>query len=369
MNNTTAIIGGVVAVVLVGGIIFYSMGAVNPFSTQTPSTTDVTNTGTTGQTTSSSPTQTPGAPAAVTNATVVYSDTTAVVVGTVTPNGAFASYWYEYGTTGNLGNKTENQSIGSGYASIPAPGYILGLAKDTSYYFRLVAQNQYGTATGLQYTFHTTVGTPPPVGSAPTIQTSAANGITRTTATVNGEVLPNRASTTYWFEYGKTTNLGAVTTLQSVGNGTATLPASAVLLGLDPTTTYYFRIDAQNQFGTRNGTILTFKTTGPATVAPATPSVTTGSADKLTSSGATLHGTVVPNGADTKYWFEYGTDSLFGLALLRTTSHVSAGAGTVVVPIDTAITNLKTKTTYYFRIVAQNNLGITKGGSASFKTK
>src|SRR5438874_6409012 len=63
----------------------------------------------------------------------------------------------------------------------------------------------------------------------------------------------------------------------------------------------------------------------PATaVAAAPPSATTGAATSVTQSGATLTGTVDPQGMATTYRFEYGTSSSYGLQ----TGEVDAGSGT-----------------------------------------
>lgn len=164
-----------------------------------------------------------------------------------------------------MGSKTSNQTIGSGFVAIQAPGYITNLVKNTTYYFRLVAENQYGKVVGSQYSFKTTEGTPAPVGNAPTTKTVSASGVSRTTSNLNGEVNPNKASTQYWFEYGKTTELGNTSSFESSGDGNAKISVSISLSNLQPLTTYYFRLNAQNQFGTINGSILSFKTLGPAT--------------------------------------------------------------------------------------------------------
>src|SRR3989338_6588096 len=206
MNTQTAVVGGIIAIIALLGLVFYFGQNAGPAgnATSTPSTSDDTG----GTTPTPSPTA--SAPSVVTNSNVVPSDTTAVVTGVVVPNGAFTSYWYEYGVTTNFGSKTPNQGVGSGYTSIPAPDYITGLSKDTTYYFRLVAENQYGRVTGTQYAFHTTLNTPAPIGSAPLVKSVAANGVSRTNATLNGEVTPNRSATQYWFEYGKTSDLAQI---------------------------------------------------------------------------------------------------------------------------------------------------------------
>ncbi|MDO8514436.1 MAG: hypothetical protein Q7S50_02750 [bacterium] len=358
MNANTVLVGGVVVLLALGGLIFFTSQNMAPSSTATSTPTTIP--GPTPQ-----PSQA-GVPVATTNSSVAPSDTTAVVSGKVTPKGALTMYWYEYGTTPNLGSKTSNQGVGSGYASVPAPDYITGLTKDTTYYFRLVAENQYGRTAGTAYTFRTTVGNPPPAGSAPTTKTLAASSVTRTAATLRGEVTPNKASTQYWFEYGKTANLGATTALVSVGDGSAKVTTSASIDNLDPATTYYFRMNAQNQFGTVNGAILTFKTAGPAVAAP---SVSTLSAAFVATSSATLRATVDPNGAQTTYWFEYSTDSLFSATLLKTTPKKSAGSGTSALSESADISGLKPKTTYYFRIVAENSQDIVRGSRVTFKTK
>ena len=204
------------------------------------------------------------APVVMTSSTAAPWDTTVVVTGTVNPNGTITNYWYEYGKTSSLGNKTENQTIGSGFVVIQAPSYIINLTKNTTYYFKLVAENQYGRADGNLFSFRTTEGNLPPAGGSPTVKTISASNISRTTAKINGEITPNKVATQYWFEYGKTVSLGNTTVFTSVEANVTKTPVSVSLSNLEPLTTYYFRLNAQNQFGTVIGSILNFKTAGPS---------------------------------------------------------------------------------------------------------
>lgn len=353
-------IGGMVVVVLIaGGFIYITQYA------DMPAPEADTSTNTEGETTDT--TRNPSAPSVTTKTNVAPTDETAVVVGTVTPNGDFTSYWYEYGTTADLGSNTSKQNIGSGYTAIPATGYITGLSKKTTYHFRLTAKNQYGTVSGSSYTFQTTEGTPAPVGGIPTAKSIAANALSRDAATLRGEVTPNKATTHYWFEYGTTANVGSVTALTGVGTGSVKVPVSVSLADLDPATTYYFRLNAQNQFGTVNGSLLNFKTDGPA--AATAPAVSTRPAIEVGTSTARLRGVVDPNGAETKYWFEYGTDSLFSPASITATVRASAGASSNQEPAEAVLSSLTPKTTYYFRVVAQNSVNTVRGPAVSFKTK
>lgn len=366
MSKTILIIVVVLLLVVIGGGVLYSMNEGNLFGTATTTpqvveNTDNTNTNTTIPPKSASPT-------AVLISSVSPSDTTAVVNGTVNPKGAFTSYWYEYGTTVSLGNKTANQIVGSGFVVIQAPGYITNLVKNTTYYFRLVAENQHGKVASGQLTFKTTEGNPPPVGSAPTTKTIAADNISRTTANIKGEIIPNQNATQYWFEYGKSAELGNVSAFTNAGNGNVKIPVSISLSDLEPQTTYYFRINAQNQFGTINGSILNFKTLGPTSVT--TPKVVSKDATAITASAATLNGTVNPSGAETKYWFEYSTDSLLGSVLLKTTSKVTLASGENTSSVKADVTGLSGKTTYYFRLVAENSKGAVRSDNVlTFKTK
>jgi hypothetical protein len=90
-----------------------------------------------------------------------------------------------------------------------------------------------------------------------------------------------------------------------------------------------------------------------APAAAAAPDVTTGPADPVGQSTATLTGTVDPNGVATPYHFEYGTTAAYGL----TTAEGAAGAGDDPVAVQAAISGLTAATTYHYRLVANGVLG------------
>lgn len=264
MNKTTSVAGGLIIVVLAIAVFMLATRGTDmsifTSATSTPAGTD--NPEATGGAPLSDDESLAGAsPDATTNSTVAPTDTTVVVTGTVNPNGGTTDYWYEYGVSAALGKQTAKQTVGSGRVAILAPGYITGLTKSTTYYYRLVAQNQYGKSTGEQHTFRTsgTATTVAPAGKVPTAKSFPADAVLKTTATLRGEVNPNGGTTQFWFEYGRTDKLGNTTAFVSLGDGTASIVATAEPR-LTPNTTYYFRVNAQNEFGTVNGTILSFKT-------------------------------------------------------------------------------------------------------------
>jgi hypothetical protein len=103
--------------------------------------------------------------------------------------------------------------------------------------------------------------------------------------------------------------------------------------------------------------------TGTASTAP---TVTTGAATNLTSTTATISGTVNPNAAATTYQFQYGTTTGYGS--VSPGSATSAGSGSAAVSETANLTGLSPSTTYHYRLNATNATGTTNGPDAAFTT-
>ena len=99
-----------------------------------------------------------------------------------------------------------------------------------------------------------------PAAGAPTATTTAATDIAATSATLNGTVGANGTETTYFFQYGSSTTYGSQTTARSAGKGNNERSVDADVAGLVPSTTYHYRVVAQNSAGTVNGADMTFTT-------------------------------------------------------------------------------------------------------------
>jgi phosphodiesterase/alkaline phosphatase D-like protein len=155
--------------------------------------------------------------------------------------------------------------------------------------------------------------------------------------------------------------------LQSAGNGNVSDSVSVSISNLAPLTKYYFRLNAQNQYGTINGAIMSFTTSGPSN--PGKPSADSNSASKVSNTTATLNGKVGTGGADSTYWFEFSQDSLLGnvAGVATPTSAISAASTPSQVSAD--ITNLSRHTKYFFRLVVKNQYGTATGDQLSFTTK
>jgi hypothetical protein len=143
--------------------------------------------------------------------------------------------------------------------------------------------------------------------SSPSVVTGDATNRHQTSVTLHGTVNPNGSSTTYFFQWGPTNGYGDTGRTFSAGSGTTARAVADSIGGLTPGTTYHYRLVATNQNGTSTGADRTFTTTGPPP-----PGVTTGPATQLSSTGATLTGTVNPSHAITTYWFNWGTTTAYG---------------------------------------------------------
>ncbi len=320
-----------------------------------------------------------GAPSAATKNASQITPTSVALAGEVNPNGAQTAYWYEYGKTNSMGSNTTPQLVGAGSFNYSAPAILTGLTANTDYYFRLIAENQNGKVSGSILRFKTgalvstsPAPTPAPQLFPPTVQTTNAGEVSTTTAKLHGEVNPKGVATIYWFEYGTGFGLGRATAVSSIDAANTSIGVSATLSSLSSSTTYYYRLNAQNAYGTVNGSISVFTTAPSGNPTPPVgnaPNAVTGVAAIVTADGATLNGQVDPEGSVATYRFEYGKATPFGaFELNQRTADVNAGSGTALVSVQRAITGLDADSTYYYRVLATNGYGSTYGAILSFRT-
>ncbi len=177
----------------------------------------------------------------------------ATLSGTVNANGLSTTAWFEYGTVkGSYGSKSTTHTVtGSNDTTVSVT--ITGLMSGTTYYYKIVAENNSGKSEGSEMSFQYTES-----GNPPTVETEAATEITNTTAKLNGKCNPNGQSTTVWFEYGTLSGTyNYQTSTQSI-SGSSYTSVSATITGLTVGTKYYYRIAAQNSAGTSYGKEMSF---------------------------------------------------------------------------------------------------------------
>ncbi len=205
------------------------------------------------------------------------SDRTSVQLqGTVNPAGPETSYHFEYideagyqaalaqgasdpyavDASTTPGGSTTAVDVGAG-GDVDAVASVAGeLQPETTYHYRIVATNADGTALGSDQTFTTAPGTPP------LVVTGGASAVSQNAATISGTIDSRGLQTTYGFELGtEAGEYGPPTGLGSVGAGASEAAGSLALTGLQPGTTYHYRITASNVDGTIQGADQTFTTT------------------------------------------------------------------------------------------------------------
>lgn len=283
----------------------------------------------------------------------------AILNGYVNPNSTSdTTRWFEWGTQSYSLNYSTTK-IGQGTSAGNFNDTISGLSYNTTYYYRAVAQNSYGTVYGGVQSFVTTDGGGG--NQSPFVSTNSATGVSGSYATLNCYVNPyNTSGTTRWFEWGTTQSLGNRTI--TLSHGSTATNAQETVSGLAPNTTYYFRCAAQNSYGTGYGSILSFYTGSGTTGAP---TAVTNLATNIDSTTARLNGLGLNLGSlvTSDGWFEWGTTQNLG----NTTTRIPLG----LVSSNTfyaTLAALSPNTTYYFRAVVQNSNGTGYGDILNFRT-
>jgi hypothetical protein len=186
-------------------------------------------------------------PAVSTGSASSITTSSAILHGSVNPDGASTTYQFQYGLTNSYGLSSSLQSAGGGTKSVTVQATASHLIPGTRYHYRVVAFNKFGLTTGTDRTFKTTGNPPPDVATGP------VSALGSTFAKLTGIVNPQGETTIYAFQYGLTSAYGVQTFAGSVPAGHAPVAIAQDLLGLAPGTAFHFRIIALH-----NGSIVEF---------------------------------------------------------------------------------------------------------------
>jgi DNA-binding beta-propeller fold protein YncE len=193
------------------------------------------------------PPQIPGQPS-----TPYTSAQSAILSALVDPEHTATRYHFEFGACPSLAACATVQSTpaetSSAYGAIGVSEELAGLTPATTYSYRLVANNEFeaepgktlgGKATGIEGTFTTS---PAP---EPSVATAGYSGLTPTSAVITGLVNPDGVPASYALELGvyngASTQYGIIAS-GSPGTGTTPVEETLALTGLQPSTTYAYRI-------------------------------------------------------------------------------------------------------------------------------
>ncbi|MGZ4173315.1 MAG: S8 family serine peptidase [Solirubrobacteraceae bacterium] len=301
--------------------------------------------------------------AATAQATPGSDGSSAVLNGAVSPQNTNTNFHFRYSLNSNMSGATNTgaQSAGSAGTSAPVSQNVTGLQANAKYYFQIEATNAAGTTDGAIRSFSTSL-----VG--PAVSTQPASSLTGSSAVLDGTVNPENSPTTYRFDYSPSPDMSGASSTppQSAGSGATGMPVSQPLAGLQPNTTYYFRIVATDAAQiTSTGPVVSFVTSAP-------PLAATQPAQSIGPVSAVLSASVNPQNSPTSYVFEYSPNAdMSGARQVPQENPLTVGSGDSPAAVSQPVSGLAPGTTYYFRVVATNEAGpvrTAEGSVLSFTT-
>jgi len=207
----------------------------------------------------------------------------------------------------------------------------------------------------------------------PGTSVQAPSGVEPTTAVLNGSVNPAGSEVmSCEFEYGTSTSYGeSVPCEQTAGSGTSAVAVTAKPSGLQPDTTYHYRLNAANVDG---GNAYEAGTNDEVFTTPGVPridseSTEVKSTEKAGQTHATLKAQITPDSLaehETTYQFEYGETEHYGTSIPVSPGDI--GSGEVPVSVEAALSGLTVGTTYHYRVLAENEFGTEYGPDQTFTT-
>jgi len=282
------------------------------------------------------------------------NSTEATLFAQVNPNNEPTKYTFEYSTT--EANKKLTGTIvtingaseltgGTDQTAEVLTGAVLEAGK--TYYYRVVAANAQS-----EIEPHPAEGEVQSFTTVPTPATDPVTAIGTTTATFNGHLTLSALATSYSFDYKLG---GSECTGESSTSSTAATSASVStpVSGLQPGRLYTVCLVTANAFGSQAGPAVTFKTLPETYVTDAS------------SSSATLHAVLDPEGSTTTYSFQYGTNTTYG----PETPPASAGSGSKPIAVEAHIQGLSAGTVYHFRVVGSVGAQAFQGADMTFTTQ
>lgn len=277
--------------------------------------------------------------------------------GQVRPNGNDTVAWFEWGTNTSygqrsdpiplgpvtFGNETNWVAISHGLSAL-TPGLV--------WYFRVVASNSVSVQQADGAYFFVT--------GPPSVTTTAASAIGQYSASLNGIVNPNGASSAVaWFEWGYASNVYAFTTpVMELSPASFPQDVGYSLGGLSEATTYHYRLVAFTSLGRVVGGNQSFTTL-------AQPTLAVQAATDVTGNSAVLNGTINPRGLETTAWFEWGINGAFA----NHTPITNVGSGKLSIALAALAEEASPGTSYFYRLAAQNQLGTFYSDVRTFQTR
>ena len=301
-------------------------------------------------------------PSIATGAATDVTDSTVILRGTASPNGA-GTVFFQYGpSAGTYGSATPGQEI-SGTAAFAIEAPLSGLESEVTYHYRIGITTGAGTIFGDDMSFTTTK-------APPLVATGRPSDVEAGKVKLIGAVDPNGTPTTVYFEYGLASAAqpyGLTTPPQLVPGGTDVVDIEFTVEGLIDGETYSYRLVGSSTEGIAYGENVQFiagqANSGSGTPV-AKPDASTFEPLAVTSASAIFQGSANPQGGTTFVRFDYGPTTNYG----QSTTGRGIGNGTEPITVSEPVSGLIAGITYHYRVVATNSLGTTFGDDRTFST-
>jgi hypothetical protein len=192
--------------------------------------------------------------------------TSATLQAKIDPEGPETTYRFEYSETTGYGTSVPvpDGTVAAGQELVSVPAAVVSNLKiGTTYHYRVVASNVYGTTKGPDQQFKTL--------PALLIEQESAAEVSAASASLRARINPLGYDTHYYFQYGVTGYTSSVPAPPGIdlGSGEVSLPVSVHLQGLVAGTVYHYRVVAVNEAGgepmTVEGSDQTFATQAAGT--------------------------------------------------------------------------------------------------------
>lgn len=253
--------------------------------------------------------------------------------------------------------------------ALPETVELTELEANRKYTACLTASNEEGETRGNEVSFQT-----PP--APPKVDAESA-AVTPVGATLEAQINANNEKTAYFFEYssseaevlaGKGTKLPGAGELEGGGDQPASVPTGSVL---QPGTTYFYRVIAENEQSTIEGK----PTDGAVKEFTTVPSPFTEAVTEITATGATFNGTLTPlSSVDAQYSFDYklladGPECTGESATTPEDAGTGTGPKAVSTKTGEQAIELQPNATYSVCLVSSNAFGSATGQTVSFTTE
>ncbi len=268
------------------------------------------------------------------------------------------------GTPASIGCTPPAGELGSADSGVGVGASVTGLTANTTYYYRLVAANATGTSEGAPQSFLTL----PP---SPSATSGAASALAAYSASIAGAVDPGssgpNSDTTYLFQYGTNAYYGSQLPLSAgdAGEGSATVSESAELSGLEPDTTYHYRIVASNDNanGAGGAPQVVYGQDRTFTTVATPPMLQAPVLGAVTQSAATITAMLDAEGLQTHWELRVGAEQ--GNLSPQAAGDLNGfGAQSLTLNVGALVAG----SVYYYKLLAFNADGSVQSGEGTFTT-